>query len=372
VPEASQITVAVGMSGGMDSSVAALRLVRQGYRVIGLTMQTWDGSIPLSGGHPGCYGPGEADDLASARRQAERLGIPHHVVPLADEFKAEVLAYVRREYGAGRTPNPCVRCNRRVKFGALLDRARALGVAFERFATGHYARVVPAPLPGRCRLLRGSDPAKDQSYFLAQLTQEQLRTALFPVGDCTKAEVREIARGAGWTDLVEKPESQDFLEGAGYRALFREAPAPPGPIYDLDGRRLGEHTGIVHYTVGQRKGLGIGGAREPLYVIRIDAEANALVVGPYRALLRRRLRAADVNWILLDGPPAAPIRVQARIRQQHRPADASLWAEAESGGARMIVEFDEPQAAITPGQAVVFYQGDDVVGGGIIEDSEPG
>jgi tRNA-specific 2-thiouridylase len=357
-------TIAVGLSGGVDSSVAAWLLKQRGYAVIGLTMQIWDGSLAIPDeGRSGCYGPGEARDIEAARALAARLDIPHYVVPLAPEYAREVLDYVRREYGAGRTPNPCVHCNRSMKFGLMLERARAMGIAFDRFATGHYARVERDPRNGRLHLLRALDPAKDQSYFLSRLTQDQLAQVCFPLGGLTKREVKALARDIGWDDVADKQESQNFIESKDYGVLFGGEAPPPGPIVDAAGRTLGRHRGIIHYTVGQRKGLGLGGSGDPLYVIRIDACANTIVVGPHAAIFARTLIATDLNWISLPGAPGTALRVKTRIRQQHQEAASTLVA-ADDGA--VTVTFDDAQMSVTPGQVAVFYDGDTVLGGGII------
>lgn len=361
-------TVAVGMSGGVDSSVVAWMLQQQGHRVLGLTMSIWDGTAPLPDeGLSGCYGPGEARDIVAARSVAARLGVPHHVIPLAREYAAEVLDYVRAEYRAGRTPNPCARCNRRMKFAMLLTRARELGIAFDRFATGHYARVERDSATGRWLLLRAADRSKDQTYFLSRLSQDQLAQALFPLGALTKDRVKAMAREAGWSDVADKPESQDFIESRNYGVLFDACDAVPGPIVDTSGRVLGRHKGIVGYTIGQRKGLGIGGTAEPLYVVRIEACSNTLVVGGYQDLFASGLTATDLNWISLPGPPPAPVRVTVKIRQQHREAAATLRAAMRDGAPVAEIQFDEPQMSVTPGQTAVFYDDDSVVGSGIIQ-----
>lgn len=380
--------VAVGLSGGIDSSVAAHLLAQQGYQVIGLTMQTWDGSIPLTGsGHAGCYGPGEAEDIESARKIAAQLGIPHFVIPLADEYKAEVLEYFRQEYLAGRTPNPCVRCNHRIKFGLLLERARAHGVQFDLFATGHYARVSHDAATGRHLLLRGRDARKDQSYFLSHLTQEQLARLVLPLGDLNKDDVRKIAADLGWQHLLDKPESQDFIECDSYGVLFRQGDAKPGPIVNEQGQEIGRHEGIIHYTVGQRRGLRIGGSPHPLYVTAVNSQDNTVRVGGKEHLYGNRLLARDVNWIAFDVPPSESLRAMVKVRQQHQAAAATLRmieqmshaagpdAQSPRSGdpdtnqdQRTAVEvtFDVPQLAITPGQTAVFYDGDTVLGAGTI------
>ncbi len=343
-------TVAIGMSGGVDSSVAACLLKQQGYTVIGLTMQTWDGSVPLpASDRPGCYGPGEAQDIEAARSVAERLGIPHHVVCLASEYKAEVLEYFRQEYLAGRTPNPCVRCNRQVKFGLLLDRAHSHGIRFDLFATGHYARVAYDPQRSRHLLMRGRDARKDQSYFLSHLQQAQLGQLLFPLGEMDKDQVRRIAADLGWTDLLDKPESQDFIECDSYGVLFAPEDARPGPIVDAAGNVLGEHEGIIHYTVGQRRGLKIGGQPRPLYVTAVSGKDNSVRVGEKESLLSSRLVATNLNWIALAGPPAEPVAVMAKVRQQHRPAPATLRTCQVEGQPAVEVVFDQPQSGDHPG-----------------------
>ena len=366
-------TVAVGLSGGVDSSVAAYLLAQQGYSVVGLTMQIWDGSLPLPDqGRSGCYGPGEPHDIEAARSLADRLGIPHHVIPLASEYASEVLDYFREEYRSGRTPNPCVRCNRTMKFGLLLERARAMGIAFDKFATGHYARVDHDPSSGRWLLRRSLDSTKDQTYFLSRLSQNQLSQVLFPLGEMTKPEVKALAREIGWGDVADKQESQNFIESKDYGVLFSDREQMPGPIMDTECHILGQHRGIIHYTVGQRKGLGIGGTTAPLYVVRIDACSNTVVVGAYSELFTNRLTATDLNWIGLPSAPTKPLRVTAKIRQQHKDAPAEIHgvgrmsSSALTDAVKVEALFDDPQMSITPGQVVVFYDNDLVLGSGII------
>lgn len=358
-------SVAVGLSGGVDSSVAAWLLKRDGWQVTGLTMSIWDGTVPIPDeGRAGCFGPGEARDLVAAQEIAARIGIEHRVVSLAGEYKSIVLDYFREEYVAGRTPNPCVRCNQRMKFGSLLETARAQGAEFEKFATGHYARVHFDEPSGRWQLLRGKDAGKDQSYFLSRLKSEQLAGLVFPLGELTKGEVKEIARELGWGDLAEKDESQDFIECADYSVLFQKGDAKPGDFVTRDGKVLGRHRGIIHYTIGQRKGLELGGGGTPWYVLEIDAERNRVVVGSQEDLYTCELAANDLNWIAWAGPPAKSFRCRVQIRQRHRAALATVAAD-DAG--RLKAVFDEPQLAVTPGQIAVFYDGDVVLASGVIE-----
>ena len=353
--------VAVAMSGGVDSSVAAALLKEQGYQVSGITMKIWGGeAAPGETKHHGCYGPGEAEDIADARRVAQNLGIDFYVCDLTQEYRAEVLDYFCHEYLSGRTPNPCLRCNSKVKFEALLSKAQDSGVEFDCFATGHYARVEYDKNTHRYLLKKAKDLSKDQSYFLSSLSQEQLGRSLFPLGDYTKEEVRKMAAAFG-LEVKNKPESQDFVAG-GYASLL--GAARPGPILDKRGNVLGEHRGIQFHTVGQRKGLGIS-AKEPLYVTDIYPEKNAIIVGNKEDVYRNELMATGLNWIAIEDLER-PIKVRARIRYIHQEAEAIVSPLDKD---RVSVKFAEPQMAITPGQAVVFYDGDIVIGGGTIENT---
>ena len=367
---ASVRNVVVGMSGGVDSTLCAWLLLRQGYQVTGVTMRTWQGTgstdeTPVQ--RTGCYGPGEAHDIEAAAQAAHRLGITHHVLDLTADYQRDVLAYFRSEYQAGRTPNPCVRCNRTVKFGALLDHVRSAGIPFDRFATGHYARVERMNGGHHPSLFRGVDRFKDQSYFLCRLTADQLSQVMFPLGTLTKTETRELARSAGLGDYADKPESQDFIDRGQESLLFEASDAHPGPIEMPDGRQIGEHRGIIHYTIGQRKGLGLSGTSEPLYVIRIDTCRNALIVGPQASLQSRSLESHDMHWIEPPAPGCQPLRVHAQIRQQHAAAPAVVTWRDPACPTRITITFDDPQLAITPGQTVACYEGDRVLGGGTIE-----
>jgi len=351
--------VVVAMSGGVDSSVAAALLKEEGYEVVGVTMRIWDGE-PLRGQEPRgcCYGPDE-EDIEGARSVAQTLEIPFHVFDLRREYKTEVLDYVRREYLSGRTPNPCIRCNRSVKLDSLVEKAWQAGIDFDYVATGHYARVEWNQGKRRYLLKKAGDEIKDQSYFLFSLSQAQLGRCLFPLGNHTKKEVRRMASDFD-LGMDDRPESQDFMAG-GYSALLRAA-ARPGLILDRQGNVLGEHRGIPFYTIGQRKGLGIS-LSEALYVTGIDPERNAIVVGTKEEVYGDELICARLNWIAIQWL-RNPTEVKAKIRYNHKETEAVI---APLGKDEVHVKFKEPQMAITPGQAVVFYNGDVVVGGGTIE-----
>ncbi len=348
--------VIVGMSGGVDSSVAAALVKQQGYTVTGVTMRIWPREPATGKGRHGCYGPEEEQDIEDAKRIAQKLHVPLHVIDLAEAYRAEVLDYFCSEYLAGRTPNPCVRCNRRIKFGALLDRAASMGLEFDYFATGHYARLEKDEKSGRQLLRRGKDSRKDQSYFLYNLTQGQLSRSLFPLGNYMKAEVKQICREMG-LGVEEKQESQNFVCGD-YSSLFSK-PLEAGPIVDKKSRVLGHHRGIVFYTVGQRHGLRIG-SRQPLFVTAIDAEKNAIVAGPKEDLYVMEQKVRDLNWIAVESLKGSR-EVRARVRSTHQGYKAVISALA----CGVNVVYSEPQIGAAPGQAIVFYDGDVVLGGGI-------
>ena len=355
--------IVVAMSGGVDSSVAAALLAREGHDVIGLSMQLYDHSP--SGEDDGAIRFGSCctlDDLYDARRVARSIGIPHYIVNFEQRFEDHVVSDFVREYAAGRTPIPCVHCNGDLKFASLVERARGFEAA--AVATGHYARVDQDPSSGRFRLLRGVDRGKDQSYFLFTLSQEQLSRARFPVGGLDKTAVREEARRLGLA-VAEKQDSQEIcFVAAGAHAEFvgKRATVPAGTIRDLDGQVMGQHDGVHRFTIGQRKGLGLS-SPIPLYVVGIDAATSQVTVGPRDALERSTLTASRVNWIA-GNAPAGPLRAQVKIR--HRHADASATVIAVDGN-RAQVHFDAPQQAVTPGQAAVFYDDEEVIGGGWID-----
>jgi tRNA-specific 2-thiouridylase len=380
-------TIAVAMSGGVDSSTVAAMLAHEGDSVVGLTLQLWD-QTRLAGKHgiPDAPKAGRCcslDDVYDARRVAEHLGIPYYVVNQQERFEKDVVRPFVDEYLHGRTPIPCSLCNNHLKFDALLQTARSIGA--ERIATGHYAVNEYDPARQRWILKRPADTAKDQTYFLFGLTQEQLSRTLFPLGRLTKPEVREVARARGLA-LAEKPDSQEicFIPGGDYKQFLtayleeqgEKVPETAGELVASNGEVIGCHEGISNFTVGQRKGLGVS-SPTPLYVLSIHPDSHRVTVGADAELATRTLRARNLNWISIP-TLTAPIRVKIKIRHRHEPAWATLEPgapgpshlgtreEAAIGCGEVVATFDEPQRAVTPGQSAVFYDGDEVVGGGWI------
>lgn len=353
--------VIVAMSGGVDSSVTAALLLEEGYEVIGITMRLM-GPDEEGNRERNCCG---LEAVEEARQVAEMLEIPHYVLDFEDEFEKEVVEYFCREYSRGRTPNPCILCNQKLKFGKLLEKAKGLGI--DLVASGHYARVTYDNARGRYLLKKGVDRVKDQSYVLFNLTQEQLGHILLPLGGLEKKEVRERAKELG-LKVHDRPDSQEicFISDGDYGSFLRKRMPEimePGPIIDREGKVLGQHKGIHLFTIGQRRGLRIA-AGKPLYVISINREKRTIIVGGDEDIYRSELIAADVNWIAMDRL-IRPISVKAKIRYRHSPAEATLiplW------GGEVKVRFSSSQKAITPGQAVVFYKGEEVIGGGWIKD----
>ena len=355
--------VALGMSGGIDSTMSALLLRELGYEVIGLTMSTWDERVPITEStKSGCFGPGEADDLEAAKQACLKLGIEHHIIRLQPEFREQVLDYFCATYLEGKTPNPCVICNARMKFGFLPAKARQMGLEFDFFATGHYVRNRYNESTRRWELLQAVDSGKDQSYFLAFLDQDQIASTLFPLGGMTKQDLRGYALDKGFGELVQKKESQDFLETDDYSVLFQPGTFSSGEILDHEGKVVGKHRGLINYTIGQRKHLDLSGMPEPYFVIAIDTENNRLVVGPQNLLYSDHLTAQNINWVALPGLESET-RATAKIRLAHHAAPCILKPMEEN---RIEVLFDTPQMSITPGQAVVFYAWEVLLGGGFI------
>lgn len=355
-----KLKIAVGLSGGVDSSVAAALLKNQGYDVVGITMAVFDSSLTINkGSKHTCFGPDEKEDLEVAASFCKGLHIPFHVIDLKKEFRGHVIEYFRSEYLTGRTPNPCILCNKKLKFGFLLEKAKASGIDFDFFATGHYARIVA--LKNRFFLKRAADHSKDQTYFLYTLSQDKLSRILFPIGDLKKGQVRELARSLG-LKTADHPESQDFISGNDYSPLFQKDEIMEGEIIDHNGNIVGRHKGIIHYTLGQRRGLGIASNR-PFYVTKIDAKNNRIVVSRRENLFSKSLIASDLNLISINRL-ISPHRVKVKIRLNHKAADATV---SPHGTNKAKVVFNEPQLAITPGQSAVFYSEDIVLGGGVIE-----
>lgn len=351
--------VAIGMSGGVDSSVAALLLKEAGYEVIGVSMRIWDKEYSVDNVKKhACYGPDEGEDIKDAKIVCATIGIPFFSYDCAREFKEQVLADFRSEYLSGRTPNPCIRCNHLLKFGILPTFVKKAGLEFDFFATGHYARVYYDKKTGRHLLKKARDRKKDQSYFLYRLSQNQLTSSRFPLGDYYKDEVRDIAR-KNYLPVHDKAESQDFFCG-NYGELFNTQ-GKQGDIIDKKGNILGKHDGIWNYTVGQRSGLGISSSR-PFYVIQLDSINNQIIVGYAQDTYKKTLTARDVNWIPFDSL-RGELKVMAKIRSSQPGSEAIIKPLSNN---TVQVAFNDMQQAIAPGQSVVFYNDDILVGGGVI------
>ena len=351
--------VLVGLSGGVDSSVTAAILKEKGHDVIGVMMKIWDNSNNYLNIRSTCFGQNKSNDIKDAEKVCKALKIPFHVIDLSEEFKDNIINYFKNEYLSGKTPNPCVICNQKIKFKILLDKAKESELKFDYFATGHYAKVEYYKKMDRYILKKSKYIQKDQSYFLSFLSQEQLSKLLFPIGEYTKDEVRLKAKKLGFL-THNKRESQDFYSGD-YRDLIGKE-AKKGLIINNEGQTLGKHNGFWHYTIGQRRKLGIS-YKEPLYVIEIDKAKNIIIAGTEQELYKDEFIATNVNWISIDKLDKQ-MNIHAKIRYMHKEARASVIPIEND---EFFVKFDTHQRAITPGQIVVFYDNDIVVGGGVIK-----
>lgn len=359
--------ILVGMSGGVDSSVAALLLKEQGHEVIGAIMSIWSEekhkrlapSVNTNSCKDACYGPNEKEDIEEARKIADKLGIPFYVFDCSKEYEQIVLDNFKEEYLSGRTPNPCIRCNSLIKFDVLPFLAKKSGLDFDKFATGHYARVEFDGKSNRYVLKKGINPKKDQSYFLYKLRQDQLANIMMPLGSYEKTDIREIAKNND-LKVYDKPDSQDFYSGD-YNELLEVQPKP-GNIVDKDGKVLGTHQGIWNYTIGQRKGLGIAHT-SPLYVVDLNKDRNEVVVSEADDTFNNSLTAIDLNWVSIDKLDKE-MNATAKVRSAQVPVEVTIKPVDDT----VVVNFVDPQKALTKGQSVVFYQDDILLGGGIINE----
>lgn len=359
-------TVVVGMSGGVDSTLVTFLLKQRGCNVIGATMSLWDGSLPENVNPddlpPSCFGPGEIKNIEECKLFCKQQGIEYHVVDVKKEYRDCVLEYFKSEYRAGRTPNPCIHCNATVKFGAFLKGLEKLGIQYDYFCTGHYAKIVRPENGGPCMISTAADVTKDQTYFLYRIPSTTLEKVRFPLASLTKAEVFELAEKAN-LEAAKRKESQDFVGEEFFDLIFSDKPSIPGDIIDLDGKVLGRHRGIEHYTIGQRRGLGVA-VSYPVYVHSIDPVNNVVVLAPNEALNASGLIATDFVWPG-DKAPEEQFEAMVKIRLASKPVRA-IVSPSDKNGAYSIM-FEQPQRAVAPGQSAVLYVDNTIVGGGIID-----
>lgn len=377
-------TVVVGMSGGVDSTLTALMLAKKGCKVIGATMSLWDGSLPeIKTGkkmRESCFGPGEEENIEECRKFCEKHGIEYHVIDVKETYKQEILEYFKREYRSGRTPNPCIRCNMLIKFGALLAGLENLNIKYDYFCTGHYAKIV-RPDNGLfgtdkrpCMIAGAEDVSKDQTYFLYRVPSETLEKVRFPLATMKKADVIKLAQEAG-LDAANREESQDFIGEEYFDLIFADKPSVPGEIIDLDGHVIGKHRGIEHYTVGQRRGLGVA-LSYPVYVHSIDAKNNLVVLAPNEAMNSKGLIADDFVWAGgVEPDEAFEAMVKIRLASKPAPAKIEKYVQDKSDvneykGQPWKITFVEPQRAVAPGQSAVLYKDGVILGGGVIFSTE--
>jgi len=354
--------IIVGMSGGVDSTVSAAILKQQGFEVIGATMKLWKKKYFSSVHKNACYGPGEKNDIIDAQKAAKKIGIRHVVLDLADEYEKYVLDYFKKEYLAGRTPNPCVICNQKIKFGFLLKKIIEDGISFDFFATGHYARTLYDDKRKRYILLRGKDLTKDQSYFLYRLSQKQLKKVIFPLGEYTKKEVRKMALKFGLKEYAQKSESQDFAENGDYSEIIGKGKIKKGDIVNEKGEVMGMHDGFYNFTIGQRKGLKIGGLGKPYYVMSINSCKNQIIVGTKESVFSNNFFIHHANWIAFSKLDKK-INARVMVRSNSELIDCQIIPQKKN----IFVKLKKSCFAIAPGQSAVFYIGDVVLGGGIIK-----
>lgn len=357
----TQKTILIGLSGGVDSSVSAALLKQQGYEVIGVTMKLWSKNSIAKRQKVGCYGSESENNVLEAKKVAEILGIPHFVVDVSKEFEKYVLTYFKKEYLAGRTPNPCVKCNQKIKFGYVIKKISDMGVKFDFFATGHYARIKYNKNKKRYFLLKGLDSKKDQSYFLYQLSQKQLSKTIFPLGDYKKEQVRKLAKEFGLGEFANKTESQDFGNGE-YAHIIGSEGERKGKIIDINSKVLGSHNGLANFTIGQRKGLNIGGLKEPYYVIALNGCRNEVIVGKKEEAFSNDFKIKQINWIAFLRLQKT-ISAKVKIRSTAELVSCKIIPQEKS----IFVRLDKPSFAITKGQSAVFYKHDMVLGGGVIK-----